>query len=200
MPKFRSIIPFLFTILISMPSYAEQNAVSSYVNKMLNEFVSIASNSSFSDDVKVLKAKLLITENLDVDWMSKFVLGRYRRGISPEEITTFTSTYHDYVVAIYASAVKQYKGQKVQVNNIRNVADNEFAVKTSIVRAGQDPLLIDYMVRVYPGNVYKVFDVITEGVSLITSQQAEFTNTIGASSIEALRQDLIAKMKSPEVK
>jgi phospholipid transport system substrate-binding protein len=198
--KLKSIIPFLFAILGFLPAQADPNQVSSYVDKILNEFVSIASNSSLSDDAKVSQAKDLIAKNLDVDWMSKFVLGRYRRGISPEEITTFTSTYHDYVVAIYASAVKQYKGQKVQVNNIRNVADNEFAVKTSIVRAGQDPLLIDYMVRVYPGNVYKVFDVITEGVSLITSQQAEFTNTIGASSIEALRQDLIAKMKSPEVK
>ena len=198
--KPKSIIPFLFAILGFFPAQADPTQVSAYVDKILNEFVSIASNSSSSDDTKVSQAKALIAKQLDVDWMSKFVLGRYRRGISPEEMAKFTSTYHDYVVAIYASAVKHYKGQKVQVTNIRNVADNEFAVKTSVMRAGQDPLLIDYMVRVYPGGVYKVFDVITEGVSLITSQQAEFTNTIGASSIEALRQDLIAKMKSPEVK
>lgn len=198
--KAKSIIPFLFIILSALPSYGAENAVSAYVDKILNEFVTIASNSNFSDDVKISKAKALITDNLDVDWMSKFVLGRYRRGLAPEEMTKFTSTYREYVVAIYASAVKQYKGQKVEVTNIKNIAENEYAVKTSIVRSGQDPLLIDYMVRVYPGNVYKVFDVVTEGVSLITSQQAEFMNTIGASSVENLRQDLINKMQSPAVK
>ncbi len=200
MLKFRSLVLFISITLCSLSAQAEQNPVSSYVGKILNEFVTIASNPSFADDIKVSKAKVLIAENLDVDWMAKFVLGRFRRGLPSEEMTKFTATYKEYVTSIYASAVKQYKGQKVTVTNIKNIAENEYAVKTSIARDGQDPLLIDYMVRVYPGNIYKVFDVVTEGVSLITSHQAEFINTIGTSSVEALRQNLVSKMKSPEVK
>lgn len=195
MLKFRSLILFISIVFTFVPAQAEHDAVSSYVSKILNEFVAIASNPSFTSDVKVSKAKVLIAENLDVDWMAKFVLGRYRRGLASEEMNKFTATYKDYVISIYATAVKQYKGQKVTVTNIKNIADNEYAVKTSIRRDGQDPLLIDYMVRVYPGNIYKVFDVVTEGVSLITSHQAEFVNTIGTSSVEALRQELVGKMK-----
>lgn len=195
MLKVRSLLLFISIVFSFLPAQAMKNEVSSYVDNILNKFVAIASNPSFHDEVKVSKAKVLIFENLDVDWMAKFVLGRYRRGLPAEEIRKFTETYKDYVTSIYAAAVKQYKGQEVQVTNIKNIADNEYAVKTSIMRDGQDPLVIDYMVRVYPGDVYKVFDVVTEGVSLITSQQAEFTNTISHSSLEQLRQGLVNKMK-----
>ncbi|MBP7190625.1 MAG: ABC transporter substrate-binding protein, partial [Rickettsiaceae bacterium] len=166
--------------------------------KILNQFVDIASNQHFSSDEKVSKVKPLLLENLDVEWMAKFTLGRHRKGLSQQQIGNFTSIYRSYLLASYSGAVKQYNGQKVQVYNIQNISDTEYMVKTKIVREGQDPLLIDYGVRVYPGALYKVFDVVTEGVSMITSQQSEFTNIITSDGFDSLGKELSERIKHPD--
>lgn len=57
----------------------------------------------------------------------------------------------------------------------------------------QDPIKVEYLVREMKGNgkdVFKVSDIITEGVSLIGAQQDEFTDTLKNQGFEALIQKL----------
>lgn len=196
--KFPLVAAIFLFFSITTSSNAVQNDITDYVNKILNQFVSIASNGTLTADQKVSRVKPLLIENLDIEWMAKFTLGRHRKALSPEQIAHFTSIYKSYLLASYAGAVKQYDGQKVQVTTIQNISTNESAVKTKIIREGQDPLFIDYAVRTYPGSVHKVFDVVTEGVSMITSQQAEFTNIIASNGIASLEKELSERTKHPE--
>lgn len=197
--KWKIIPSILFIAFINISAAnANPSEVSAYVDKILKQFVSIASDPNLSPDNKVEKVKPLLLENLDVEWMSKFVLGRHRKGLSDGDLESFKEVYKNYILVSYSGAVKQYNGQDVKITNIQNISDTEYVVKTSISRNGQDPLLINYLVRTYPGNVYKVFDVVTEGVSMITSQQSEFTNTIATSGIDVLKKDLIYKTNKPQ--
>ncbi len=183
-------------LLLFSSAHATPHQITDYVDKILNQFIAIANDQALHSDTKVAKVKPLLLENLDIDWMSKFTLGKHRRELTQEQIANFSNIYKSYIIASYASAIKQYTGQQIKINSVQNISDNEYIVKTSIIKNGQDPLMINYLVRSYPGDVYKVFDVVTEGVSMITSQQAEFSNTITTSGISSLESDLISKTKT----
>ena len=49
-------------------------------------------------------------------------------------------------------------------------------------------------------NPYKVADIITEGVSILNSQQSEFNNIISNQGIDALIDDLKGKVSKKSLK
>ena len=79
-----------------------------------------------------------------------------------------------------------------------NRSDSEFMVDLSIINnGGQGSTKVSYLIRLTKdGNneVLKVSDVITEGVSLIRSQQSEFTNIISSRGFDALLAELRSKL------
>ena len=66
-----------------------------------------------------------------------------------------------------------------------------------------EPVLVDYRVResknTKGGSGYKIFDVIVEGVSLITTQRSEFASVITNNGIDYLIGQLAAKSISGDV-
>lgn len=192
--------PFLLAILIIFNVFSanatEQHNITDYVDKIVTQFTAIANNSTLNNAAKIERVKPLLSENLDINWMSQFSLGRHKKDLTSEQKASFTEIYKDYIIASYASSIKQYRGQQVKIIKVQNIAENEYVVKTSIMKTGQDPFLVDYLVRSYPNGTYKVFDVVTESISMITSQQAEFANVILTNGLKTLEDNLISKTKS----
>jgi phospholipid transport system substrate-binding protein len=171
---------------------ASDKELGDYVNGLLQNFFTIAKDANLSEDNKVEKVRSLLSQNLDFDWMAKFTLGRYRRGMPEAQIEDFAQVYKRYLLTTYGNAVRQYKGENVENKAVQTIGENEFVVKTSIIKANQEPLNVDYLVR-QTGKDYRVFDVVTEGISLINSQQSEFASVIGSSGLDRLKSDLGAK-------
>ncbi len=62
--------------------------------------------------------------------------------------------------------------------------------------AGDDaPVIVDYRVRGSNG-CFKIFDVIIEDVSMITTQRSEFNSVIGNKGIDYLITQLASKSES----
>ena len=192
------VVLFAALLIFSLVSVAD-DAIGSYVDRLINSFFAITKDATLNEHDKITKASAVLEDNMDFKWMGSFVLGRYRRTMSPAEIDNFVAIYKGYLICTYAGAVKEYKGEKIDVKGVRPLEENEYVVKTA-VSAGpnKEPMSIDYMVRQYPNDkatVYKVFDIVTEGVSLISSQQSEFGSVIGSSGIAALEDHLKEKTR-----
>jgi phospholipid transport system substrate-binding protein len=171
---------------------ASDKELGDYVNGLLQNFFTIAKDANLNEDKKVEMVRSLLSQNLDFDWMAKFTLGRYRKGLSASEIDSFSEVYKKYLLTTYGNAVRQYKGQDVRIKAVQAINDAEFVVKTLIIKASQEPLGVDYLVR-QGAQGYRVFDVVTEGVSLINSQQSEFASVISNNSLGSLKSDLASK-------
>lgn len=195
---FKKLILIVSIILISGASTAEEAKVSTYVNYLLKTTLAILQDSNKSVSEKVKESEVLIGSNMDLEWMSKFVLGKHRRTISPEDLKKFTHLYSNYLVKTYSNAVKFYKpNQSIKVKSESPLNTNEYIVKTSVITPGADPINIDYIIRdMDQGSTFKVFDVVTEGISLINSHQAEFANIISNSDFQNLLAELKEKIKS----
>lgn len=194
----KKILLTCFLIATGLNANAEDKMISKYVDELINKSFAILKDSSKSLDKKVVESEALIAENMDLEWMAKFVLGKYRRSLLPEQVQEFTKQYSIYVVKSYSSGVKNFKNQQIKVKSQQALNKEEYVVKTSLLRQDLDPLQIDYLVRVTASSQMKIFDVVTEGISLINSHQAEFGNILSTKSFPDLIRQLKNKIRGLE--
>ena len=134
--------------------------------------------------------------------MAKYTLGRNRRTLSSEKITEFIKTYSKFVVKVYADLSSNYNGEKAVLKSVRQIDDDMFIVNMEITRpSGQQAIKIDYLVHKLENRTrdpYRISDIITEGISVLNSQQSEFNSVISSGGIDALIEDLERRMIKPE--
>jgi phospholipid transport system substrate-binding protein len=193
----------LFIVINSFFIYsysAEGNAeLKIYIDKLIAEVSKVLNDQSANEGAKIAKSQDLLVSNLDLSWMAKYTLGRYRKGLTQSQIDNFIQIYSKYVTISYTDLVKNYKGEQWKIVNIHKIDEDSFIVTMTITKSQNQPTIkVEYFVRQVQNNnqhVYKVSDIITEGVSMINSQQAEFTNILENSGFDALITQLKNKHK-----
>ena len=198
----KAIKHFIFVIILSTSNiYATNNDfynLKKYVMELITESYEIVNNKELSEDQKEYQAKILLIKNLDTNWMSQNVLGKHRRSLTKNKINQFKKIYSKFVINSYASLINKYNGETAHLTNVRKINNNMFIVKMTIENPhNKTHMGIDYMVRKnLDNNTYKVADIITEGISILNSQQSEFNSVINKHGIDALIKDLQSKITS----
>lgn len=189
---------FLLNICVT---YADKDKelpeIRQYVDSLVAKGYSIVNDKNLSAEDKVTKSEELIKANLHFDWMALYVLGRYKKTITPDKLKEFTDVYKRFVTTIYAELTRSYKGEKTKINKIIQIDDYLFIVSTEMIKPDSEHIKLDYMVHKLANgskNSYKVADIITEGVSILNSQQAEFGSILSTNGIDALIADLKSKI------
>lgn len=186
---------FFIIIAITFNAHAkvDDNAsLKAYVQEMLDEGYNLFHDPKLSESEVKLKSAQIIRANLYLDWMAKYSLGRYRLKLAPDKLAEFITIYSDFVVKAYADLAGHYRGEKAILKNIKNVDNSMFLVSTEIVKPDTAvPIKVEYLVhKINDQNKYLVGDIITEGVSLLNSQQSEFNSVLSTNDIEYLIADI----------
>ena len=139
------------------------------------------------------RAKLfaeLFEKSVDMEGVGKFVLGRYYRLATPEQLTRYNSLFQDFVVLTYAQRLGDYAGQSMTIKNAIPDGD-QFIVASAIERADGPPIIVDWRVK-QVGAELRIVDVTIEGVSMAQSQREDFASVIqaGGGTVEALIKKL----------
>lgn len=195
----RIITIFLSFILIISSAYSagEKTKVEEYVNHLVSAASNLLSDSAITEEQKVKKSRELISQNLDLHWMAGYTLGRHRKELSKEQIKEYMKIYSTYVINTYSELVRNYKGEKAVVKTVSSLNNKEYIVHTELIKNDQPPIKIDYLVRDISKNNeidLKVSDVITEGISMINSQKAEFNSILNQSQFNGLINELKKKL------
>ncbi len=191
-----------FGFCISLNAFAGDNMeqeegskIKNYVEQILNNSFEVLNDSKLDETTKISKVKNLLSNNLDAKWMGRFVLGRAKIGLPEDKLSKFDEVYVKYIVKYYSNGVKLYNGQKVQIVSFSKKDDsNEFLVKTYINQNNGDKINVNYMVRKIADNSFKIFDVIAENVSLLSSQKSEYTTFLQTKKIDELISFLESKL------
>lgn len=173
--------------------------VRQYVDQLVTDASNLLNDTTLIESVKLTKSSALISANLDLDWMAKYTLGRHKKQLSERQINAFIHIYSQYVTKTYYDFVKNYQGERAKIKKVYSLNnDQEFIVNTEIIKNyGQPAIKVDYLVRKVARNAdnnFKISDVITEGVSMINSQQAEFNSIILNSGFDSLISNLKKKL------
>ncbi|WP_417439098.1 MlaC/ttg2D family ABC transporter substrate-binding protein [Idiomarina sp.] len=141
---------------------------------------------------------------VDNMYASKKVLGRYLRDTTKEQRERFYRAFYDYLVATYARAFTQYDEDKhsVSFEPSADLADDarSAVVRTRVKEEGRPEIRLDFRIR-YDSDeeIWKAYDLVVEGVSLLNSKQSEISSVIRANGIDKTIE-LIEKKASDPIK
>ncbi|RYE06075.1 MAG: phospholipid-binding protein MlaC [Rickettsiaceae bacterium] len=185
--------------IINKPSISKPSvSIDEYVTRIVDEASKLLSDSQISESQKISQSRKLMANNLDLEWMAEHSLGRHKKNLSSAQISQFGKIYSDYVIKTYSNLISNYKGQKTIVKRvIQLVQGKEYLVKTEVIQNGQ-PVKVDYLVRYVSQEktneiVPKISDIITEDISILHSQQQEFSSVINSKGFDTLITELKQK-------
>ncbi len=186
----------ILTLLMSISIFAAE-APDLFVRKIADEVFEILKTDKDLKAGNKEKAYKITEEKIlpyfDFDRISKLVLGKAWPAATKDEQEAFKKEFRTMLVKTYGSALLKFKDQTLNYKPTRfQPSDEEVLVKTEILKSGAPPLPIDYMLE-KDGDSWKVFDIIIEGVSLVTNFRGQFGNEIKQNGIASLISKLAEK-------
>ena len=142
-----------------------------------------------------------ILPNFNFDKVSRLVLGKNWTKATPDQKTAFQSEFKSLLLRTYATALSKYKNQTIEYAPLR-MADGATtaSVKTSIVQSGGQPIAVNYTLEKQADASWKVYDIVIEGVSLVTNYRGQFAQEIRQNGLDSLIKKLADKNKAAGVK
>lgn len=128
----------------------------------------------------------IVLPHFDFEYMSQLVLGKYWRRASAQQRDAFTEEFKQLLVRTYATSLNEYTDQEISFLPFREGGDPEQAqVRTEVEQPGGFPIPIDYKLH-KSGDAWKVFDVVIDGVSLVTNYRSSFSKEIRQGDLDGL--------------
>lgn len=183
--KSQSIINFLFLVIFSYLlvntsiANANENEAVNFVNDLAARAIDITKNNTLSDHDKEKKLTDIFLASVDTKFIAKFALGKYWRTIDPAQQKAYVDLYTSYLIDMYVPNFRKYTGNVVKVLDAKEVRENEYFVQTELGDGtSEHNIQINYMMHKSPKGLEKfiIFDIIAEGVSLITTQRDEINS------------------------
>ena len=103
------------------------------------------------------------------------------------------------LVRTYSSSLTAYRNQKIEVKPLKMAAaDKEVTVRTAVIQQGGPQIPIDYAMEKTDSG-WKVYDVVIDGASLVTTYRSTFNEQVQKAGIDGLVKTLAERNKSPDV-
>ena len=184
----------LFILIISILFFNTELLASSkeFISKLTTDASNVLASSD-SKDQKMLKLKNLAEENVDINGIGMYTLGKYRKSLSENQVNEYKSLFREYFLKSFSSRLSEYTDPKINVLS-EEVINKKYTIVFSILEANEKRPEIKIDWRVYTINPEQLLvrDLIIEGLSLARTQREEFNSVIqnGDGNIEILFQNL----------
>ncbi|MBL0318963.1 MAG: ABC transporter substrate-binding protein [Alphaproteobacteria bacterium] len=176
-------------LFVSPQAHANEEQVKQFIIDAGNKTVNLLKDQSISDNAKEAKLTDIFLQTVDVNWIGRFVIGKSWRTASEEQKKHYQTDYKEFIISSYVPKFREYTNETFEVKRVHKDREDEYYVQTEIKRAGQQPMLVDYRVR-KTGSQFKVFDIVAEGVSLLSTQRSDFTAAIQTDGLETFMSRL----------
>ncbi|MCK5276683.1 MAG: ABC transporter substrate-binding protein [Alphaproteobacteria bacterium] len=169
--------------------------VAKFIEELGDRAILQLADTGISNGERESRFRALLRDSFDVTRISRFVLGRFVRKITKEQMAEFTLLYEDIAVLTYAHLFASYAGQGFKVKReVGDPGDRYKMVMTEIQPGnGRPPVLLDWQVKVN-GDSYAVVDIRVEGASMAITQREEFTSVLERNGGDIA--DLLAQLRT----
>jgi phospholipid transport system substrate-binding protein len=120
------------------------------------------------------------------------VMGRYWREATPEQRTAFIDSLYRKLLESYGEGILEYRSDALNITGSRVDEEKGLAVVDSEVRMRDGNMVpISYRLR-FHNDSWKVFDVIVEGISYLTTYRNQYASEFRAKGIQGVIDELQA--------
>ena len=174
----------------------EDDAVA-FVEKLAEEGIGSLTGQAVNMEKRIENFRVMFNDRFHVPAIARFVLGRkVWKQASEEQQAEYMSLFEDLMVVSYVDLFASYAGESLNI--LKAVADDDSraTVHTDIIRpnaADNRPVRVLWRVGT-DGKVFKVLDLVVEGVSLSINYKRDFKSTVRRTGgIDGLLAELRSK-------
>lgn len=135
--------------------------------------------------------------SIDYRYASYRILGKHLRKTNKEQRAKFVESMRRNLARTYANALMQYKNQQVIFEPEKATKGKKIvSVKTQIVDVNKPTIDVVFKMRQNKKTgEWKAFDMVVEGISLLSSKKAELSKKIARQGVEQVTIELAALSK-----
>ncbi len=203
-PTLLSLLPALLLALLTVgvpgPASAEPSA-REVIERTSARVLEILRTPGLALDEKRRRIEQIAYDTFDFDTMSKLVLARGWRDLTPDQQHEFVGQFRTQLALTYGRRIDHYGNEELKVTGERTEPRGDVTVQSRIAGGQYDNTAIDYRLRQADGT-WKIIDVIVEGVSLVGSYRSQFQEILdrgGPQKVLALLREKNAEGATVEV-
>ncbi len=128
--------------------------------------------------------------------IARFAAGIAWRGMNGDQQTRFVAAFGMFISRVYAGRFQEYAGggppgEGFKMGRVIDAGRKGMLVKTSIIRTGEAPVVVEWLVTDRPGRVV-ITDFVIEGISMLVTEREEIGGMLEArgGNVEKLIADL----------
>ncbi|KMW74081.1 ABC transporter substrate-binding protein [Photorhabdus luminescens subsp. luminescens] len=147
---------------------------------------------------QVVKEELL--PYVHIKYAGALVLGKYYKDTTPEQRKVYFAAFESYLEQAYGQALAMYHNQTYQIDPEKPLGDSDvIAIRVTIIDPnGRPPVRLDFQWRKNSKTGYwQAYDMIAEGVSMITTKQGEWASILRQQGVDGLTKQLEISARQP---
>ncbi len=193
-----SFLVVVFAVILAWnPGVAMASQVTEDVKDTINKVIEIVGREDLKDNKEARREALreVIDQRFNYHQMVRRALAKNWKGRSDQERREFTGLFKKLLENSYASKLESYSDETI--NYTDEVIKGKYAlVKTEVVRKAST-IAVDYKL-INGGGVWKIYDFVIEGVSMVRNYRSQFSKIIHKDSYEGLVRKLTDKVNELE--
>ena len=183
-------------------AFAQELAPDALARKSIDEVLAVIRSDKELQNGNPKKLHALVEEKIlphfDFNRMTRLAVGRNWAQASDAQKEALTREFQTLLVRTYSTSISQYRNQTIDVKPAKIASgDKDTVVKTVVNQPGGQPIPIDYaMERTDKG--WKVYDVMVDGVSLVTTYRGSFNEQVQKGGVDGLVKTLADRNRTAE--
>ena len=195
----RKFLAILAATLLPLGAFA-QEAPDALVKRVTDEVLAIikADKDLQSGNTRkiVELAEQKVLPHFDFTRMTRLAVGRNWAQASEAQKEALVKEFRTMLVRTYSTSLTAYRNQTIEVKPLKMGAqDKDVTVRTAVLQQGGPSIPIDYAMEKADSG-WKVYDVVIDGASLVTTYRGSFNDQIAKGGIDGLVKTLADRNKS----
>ncbi|MCQ8877143.1 ABC transporter substrate-binding protein [Pseudoalteromonas shioyasakiensis] len=193
----RYLLIFLVLFSSSLLAKTQQSPVqllSQVGDQLFSEISKVNNQGTASKAEMTAIVDKYLMPHMDVKFVSYKLLGKHIKGIDRAQAKAFITAVEHYLSTTYAGALMKYTGQEIKFEDDSNLTKGDFAtVKTQIIDSSAPTIDLHFKLRQSKDGSWKVYDIVAEGISLLSAKQKEVIQRISEVGLDTVTTELSNK-------
>jgi phospholipid transport system substrate-binding protein len=194
--KKRYLISMILIVCLICPvpalAGAPLDTVKGYADKVLDVLRDPALKAEAAKKSKKEKLRAISEKMFDFTELSRRTLAKNWNKLSPEQQKEFVELYTSLLEDAYAKKIMAYSDEKITFSKEVPLSEKTVEVQSTVLRKSAE-IPIYYRVIMKDGS-WRVYDVVVEGVSLISNYRSQFREILANKKPESLLETLRKKV------
>ncbi|MFW5969870.1 MAG: MlaC/ttg2D family ABC transporter substrate-binding protein [Halofilum sp. (in: g-proteobacteria)] len=202
----RGLTVLLLGVLLAAPLNAaaepDPEKAQTMVQDVIDRMLDVLRNDldEADDEAEFLERKMdeIVAPRLDFITMTKLAVGRHWRDADNDQKRALVTEFRELLLRTYADSLREYDNEELELLPLEPVDREDRAkVRSRVIQSDGPEIPVNYSLRFHDGE-WKVYDIVIDGVSMVTNYRSTFSNEIRSNGVDGLVSVLRTKNRKDE--